>query len=362
MNVDHALLIKLLNIARKSVIRLPDGDAVLPLDMSGAFFADTNTGVCYMADMKWRKRVQEFLKKHREEPKRPSEIVKAMLKEDSEFKKYFEERGGKDPEREKKIIASLASRITSEYKNNPNLYPKEFKSIGSPREYYWTDKGDEDKIQEDKEDKDESNNELKLLEKDLYNPIREYLKHDLCVHSILISAQKSRQDGLGGRKWLYPDIVGVEDLSSNWEDEIRELSEKTDNKRARKKARLWSLEIKQDITSSNARKCFFQAVVNSSWANFGYLAGRIDKNAEEIIKELRRLADLYGIGIIALNKNDYAENRIIIPARERDEVDISTCNRLAATNEKFASYVQQVNKLYKGSFDSKFWQIPQDDS
>ena len=35
--------------------------------------------------------------------------------------------------------------------------------------------------------------------------------------------------------------------------------------------RLWSFEVKKELNVSNARKSFFQAVSNSSWANEGYL-------------------------------------------------------------------------------------------
>ena len=43
------------------------------------------------------------------------------------------------------------------------------------------------------------------------------------------------------------------------------------NQYSDKRTKLWSFEAKLLINRSNVRECFFQAVSNSSWANFGYL-------------------------------------------------------------------------------------------
>ena len=311
---------------------------------------------------KWRDMVVQFMKANPAEPRRASEIVREMLDKDfGGLKEYFAKRGGNDSsERKKEVLAALASRITSESKRGE--YPEEFRAIGSPREYYWAEKDGNEESEEGEQEAQEKSEEERQREEHLYNPLREYLKNDLCVRSVFIPAQQSKQDGLGGRKWLYPDIVGIEDLFLNWEDEIKELSKNVVNKKAKKKVRFWSLEVKLSLNRNNTRESFFQAVVNSSWANFGYLAGIIEDDVDKIITELRRLADLYGIGVIAINKDDYSANSIIIPARERDEIDMSTCNRLASTNDKFAEYVQQVNRLHEGSYDSDFWQIPKDES
>ena len=65
----------------------------------------------------------------------------------------------------------------------------------------------------------------------------------------------------------YPDIVGMEDLSRDWHDEIKQCSSEHSDK---KKLNYGHLRQKVLINRSNVRKSFFQAVSNSSWANYGY--------------------------------------------------------------------------------------------
>ena len=65
------------------------------------------------------------------------------------------------------------------------------------------------------------------------------------------------------------------------------------------RAKLWSFEVKKKPSLGTVRESLFQAVSNSSWANYGYLvAAEIDKKAD---KELRILCSLHGIGLIKLN-------------------------------------------------------------
>lgn len=46
-----------------------------------------------------------------------------------------------------------------------------------------------------------------------------------------------------------------------------------------KVAQFFSFELKLKIDKSNLTECYFQAVSNSSWANFGYLVvGDLDKD------------------------------------------------------------------------------------
>ncbi|MDJ1257372.1 MAG: hypothetical protein MRQ07_01770 [Candidatus Midichloria sp.] len=59
----------------------------------------------------------------------------------------------------------------------------------------------------------------------------------------------------------------MQDLTSNWDQTTKNCVQQYSDK----KAKLWSFEVKSLINSSNVHKSFFQAVSNSSWANYGYL-------------------------------------------------------------------------------------------
>ena len=65
------------------------------------------------------------------------------------------------------------------------------------------------------------------------------------------------------------------------------------------------------------------------------------------MSELRILASLHGIGFILLDVDYLPNSQIVIPAKERVEVDWSTANRLANENKDFKSYIKQITGIYK---------------
>ena len=149
------------------------------------------------------------------------------------------------------------------------------------------------------------------------------------------------------------------DLMGQWCDEIKNCV----NQYPSKRTKLWSFEVKKLINRSNVRESFFQAVSNSSWANFGYLvASEINSNAD---KELRILSSSHGIGVIRLDAENPLESQIIIPARERNDIDWNTANRLAEQNPDFRGYIENVRAFCEGSvedMDNTFWDINDDDN
>ena len=177
-----------------------------------------------------------------------------------------------------------------------------------------------------------------LREADLYPKVGAFLQDAYGIHSKRIDERNSSNKmGRGGNRWLYPDVVGVEDLSRSWEGIIKECVEKHSDK----KVKLWSFEVKTEIRRSNVRECFFQAVSNSSWANYGYLvAAQLEYNAED---ELRILSALHGIGFILLDDSMPKKGSVLIPARERVDVDWNTANRIAEANTDFADYIERVS-------------------
>ena len=124
-----------------------------------------------------------------------------------------------------------------------------------------------------------------------------YVEKDLRVNALRIDEKRSsNKRGPNGNRWLYPDVVGMEDLSVDWHREVSDCVARYFDK----KTKLWSFEVKLLINRSNVRECFFQAVSNSSWANLGYLVAA-EVGGSDTLKELRLLSAAHGIGFIKLN-------------------------------------------------------------
>lgn len=102
--------------------------------------------------------------------------------------------------------------------------------------------------------------------------------------------------------------------------------------------RFWSFEVKVGLTISNVREAFFQTVSNSSWATYAYLAASsIDRRAME---ELEILSASHGVGIILLNEPQPLESEILLPARERGNLDWNSIDRLVSENPDFSKFIE----------------------
>nr|WP_240431962.1 hypothetical protein [Vibrio cholerae] len=107
-----------------------------------------------------------------------------------------------------------------------------------------------------------------MNEHDLYPLLIEFLNKDLGLYCQRIDERKSKNShGNGGNHWLHPDVVALEPLDQGWDEIVRSCVRSGNHS----SVRLWSFEVKKHLTKGNVRKYFFQAVSNSSWANFGYL-------------------------------------------------------------------------------------------
>ena len=106
--------------------------------------------------------------------------------------------------------------------------------------------------------------------------------------------------------------------------------------------KLSSYEIKREINSdSELKKAFFQAVSNSSWANFGYLI--TFEFSDSLTEELERLNQSFGTGVIELNANPY-RSKILFPAKYHD-LDFKTIDKLCKINKEFEKFIVQIEKL-----------------
>ena len=257
--------------------------------------------------------------------------------------------------------AALKQQIAAEIgAHRPRIQKEEPKiktTEESPKKYYYTEASEEEEIKraEDIPATATTSDSPKIKEHDLYPLLAEFLSSELGVYSKRIDEKRAHQaHGKGGNRWLYPDLVGMENLSQDWHREIKDCIQEYGDK----KTKLWSFEVKIMINRSNVRKVFFQAVSNSSWANFGYLVASEIEGAETL-KELRILSSLHGIGIIRLDAKNPSESQITIPAKERAEVDWDAANRLTDANRDFRNYIKLVREFYQtGNVRDTDWDAP----
>ncbi len=241
------------------------------------------------------------------------------------------------------LVGQIAGEITSLLIRER---PPEIKTIECwPRKYYYTESSDSAEIDFAESTASTSaavTNGVVITEHNLYPILRKFLREKLKIDSMRINEKhSSNSHGAGGNEWLYPDVVGMENLSQDWHREIKDCVKQY----ADKKTKLWSFEVKKWIDRSNVRKVFFQAVSNSSWANFGYLVAIGIREAA--LKELRILVSLHGIGVIKLNADNPSESQIMIPAKERNDIDWNIANRLANENRDFLNYIKSVREFYQ---------------
>lgn len=255
------------------------------------------------------------------------------------------------------LVAEIGSSRPRWQKRNAELKTTE----GRPRKFYYSEKSDVAEVAAA-----EGQSVVAALETEskavgehaLYPVLSAYLWEEFGIYSKRIDEKRSsNKRGPNGNRWLYPDVVGMEDLGAEWHREVRDCVDQYSDKRTK----LWSFEAKLLINRSNVRESFFQAVSNSSWANFGYLVAA-EIEGQDTLKELRMLFAAHGIGLIKLDTDSPAESQVLIPARERDEIDWDMANRLATENRDFLEYVKLVKQFYQtGEARTQDWDFRHDD-
>lgn len=184
---------------------------------------------------------------------------------------------------------------------------------------------------------------LKFDEIDLHKVVCTYLR-DQNIYAKTIRHQKSG-NSTNDRKWIHPDIIGVQ-FSNLQKEPVRNLLSKVDTD---KSIRLYSYELKKEIHSDNELKQFyFQAVSNSSWAHKGYLvAFEID---DELKDEMARLNAAFGIGIIRIQAHS-ADTEILFEARE-NEIDYTTLDNLCG-NPDASDFIEKLYLLLEADGKGK---------
>lgn len=242
---------------------------------------------------------------------------------------------------EEKLIAQLAAEIGGERTERAKQTCANIATRDKPRPrvYYWDEHPDRLAIDEQHEEQntDSPLTPLCLSEHELYPMLIEFLSKDLGLYCQRIDERRSRNShGSGGNHWLHPDIVALQPLDQNWDNVVRDCVRSSNNS----SVRLWSFEVKKHLTKGNVRQHFFQAVSNSSWANFGYLvATGLNSDVES---ELQMLSSLHGIGVMILDTESLFDSQILIPAQERANVDWHSANRIVTENSDFHHYIEKI--------------------
>lgn len=174
-------------------------------------------------------------------------------------------------------------------------------------------------------------------ERDLHKLLSSYLKNTK-IYSKTIFHEQSKFGKDNNQIWTHPDMVGVKFL--NLQTKVSQNFLKSINRVDTFK--LSSYEIKKEINSdSELKKAYFQAVSNSSWANYGYLVAF--EFSDSLSDEMERLNQSFGIGIIELNANPY-QSKILFPATYRD-LDFKTIDKLCKINKEFEQFIEQTDRL-----------------
>ena len=111
---------------------------------------------------------------------------------------------------------------------------------------------------------------------------------------------------------------------------------------------LYSYELKRTIDNDHQLKeYFFQALSNSSWANYGYLVAF--DISEDVMEEMARLNRSFGIGVIKVSP--YTDDTTILYPARKNELDYYTIDKLCRINTDFKNFVIKTTKVINAATD-----------
>lgn len=174
-------------------------------------------------------------------------------------------------------------------------------------------------------------------EKDLHILLATYISPSKIFAKTIPHNQSSRTTD-STQTWTHPDMVGIK-FTQFKSDNVNKLMGEVNKSNS---FQIYSYELKKEINSDyELKQAYFQAVSNSSWANYGYLvAFQINDNLK---KELERLNQSFGIGCIELNSNPY-NSKVLHHAKLKD-LDFLTIDKLCDQNEVFQKFIENVHAV-----------------
>jgi len=235
---------------------------------------------------------------------------------------------------------SIGAQLYVDIRDNPQTVFYQYSS--RPMKFYLSKFKEDFKPEEApiEEPSEEDTSRTKYCERDLHSLLVKFVDSslDFNAHVKTIYHEIAKRDQKGLNKWIYPDLVGVHlpfndfDISTlQFQKELYWTA-----------VRFFSFEMKKELDIGTLRKCYFQAVSNSSWANEGYLVAlKIKDEDGSLMSELRRMNNAFGIGIIKLNAENINESEILIPAKKK-ELDWDTIEILLKKNNDFKKFLEIV--------------------
>ncbi|MBC7408275.1 MAG: hypothetical protein H7339_07795 [Arcicella sp.] len=251
--------------------------------------------------------------------------------------KYIDFGTAKTPE-------STVSALLGDFIRTGDTRVKRIKESGGKYYYYLTKKeeniGIDILINTLEKDDEEPKKTVKVKtydERDLHRLLSSYLKNT-SIYSKTIFHEQSTFGKDSNQIWTHPDMVGIRFLSlytKASQDFLKSINRLDTFK-------ISSYELKREINSdSELKKAFFQAVSNSSWANYGFLVAF--EFSDNLTEEMERLNQSFGIGVIKLDANPY-KSKVLFQAKYKD-LDFKTIDKLCKINKEFEQFIVQTEKL-----------------
>ncbi|BAF72116.1 HTH domain-containing protein [Sulfurovum sp. NBC37-1] len=249
-------------------------------------------------------------------------------------KKYYDFSKGKTPE-------ATISALLGDFIRNNDSRVKRIKGEGGTYLYYLAKYEQELDIENLQNEVSEKKKNIKpsltYKERDLHKLLSSYLKNQN-IYSKTIFHEQSKNNSDKNQKWIHPDMIGIKflNLSSKVNQAFMKILNKGDT------FKITSYELKKEInTDYELKQAYFQAVSNSSWANYGYLVAF--EISDSLIDEMERLNQSFGIGIIELNSNPY-KSKILYQSKLK-ELDFKTIDKLCKINKEFEKFIENTEKI-----------------
>jgi hypothetical protein len=177
---------------------------------------------------------------------------------------------------------------------------------------------------------------VKYSERDLHPFLTYFAYTYMGVYTKTIRHEKSIRKSYA--QWLHPDLVGVHFPIGEWKEELIDFVKEIGSN----PIKIYSFEMKRELTFSNLRESFFQTVSNSSWADEGYLVAAKISQDDEFLSELKRLSTSFGIGVIKIDIEDPDSSAVLFSARYRNRLDWDTINKLSMENSDLREFLRRV--------------------
>lgn len=254
-------------------------------------------------------------------------------------------------------IASLGAKIYTDIKFNPDttIFTKVGKGkfllknkINSSNQNLINEINDLSEEEDTEESSENTVTNKKILEEDLHIPLTKYL-YSMKIYSKTINANATDINLKGKMKWGTPDIVAV-----TFKDYINKSVLELFNHINLPTTEIYAYELKLKLTLGSLTEYYFQALSNSGWANEAWLvAMEIDENNyDELMEEIKRLNQSFGVGIIKLNYYNPEDSEILFSAKKRNNLDIDTMHKLCY-NRQFQDFINDVNEILEAKDKSK---------